>query len=254
MFRWARGFWRMLRGCYGTSPRTLVSAPFSLRTFVKDWRQFRRMGGVAPFHEIAPQLFDRDRKTQSGGGHYFFQDIWALTHLNLLRPALHYDIGSRIDGFAGQASAICQIVYVDIRPPNFEMPRFEFRKGSILELPFADGSIGSLSCLHVVEHIGLGRYGDLIDPDGPEKALRELERILAPGGQLLLSMPVGRERVEFNAQRVWHPIKPLELFSDLKLLEFSAVNDRGEFVQKTTPDSFAGARYACGLYRFTKVV
>src|SRR5438067_8633963 len=91
IYRWTRGFWRMLRACYGTSARAFICTPFSFRGFLKDWRLFRQMGGVAPFHEIAPKLFDRNPRTQTGGGHYFFQDIWALTHLNSLRPARHHD-------------------------------------------------------------------------------------------------------------------------------------------------------------------
>jgi SAM-dependent methyltransferase len=174
--------------------------------------------------------------------------------LTCFRPTEHHDFGSRLDGFVAQATLICPVFYWDIRVPNFQLPDLTFCEASLLKLPIGNGTISSISCLHVVEHIGLGRYGDLIDPDGAEKALRELERILAPGGQLLLSMPVGRERVEFNAERVWDPLKPLKLFSDLKLLEFSAVNDHGEFIPDTAPDSFVSARYSCGLYRFTKIL
>lgn len=197
---------------------------------------------------MAPCLFDREPSTQSGGGHYLYQDIWALRKLAELKPAEHHDVGSRLDGFTGQATAICPVVYWDIRAPGFRLPRLEFRKGDILNLPLADKSVYSLSCLHVVEHIGLGRYGDPLEPDGTTRALRELMRVLSGGGQLLLSMPVGRERTCFNAQRIWHPQRPIEVLRELSLREFKAVNDSGDFLEDVSPSDLAEADYSLGLY------
>jgi SAM-dependent methyltransferase len=215
-------------------------------------RQFRKSGGTARFRDLAPCLLDVDPGSQSGGGHYFYQDVWALRHLSVIRPSIHHDFGSRLDGFVAQATAICPIVYWDIRRPHFQLPDFEFRRATITKLPLEDGSVTSISCLHVAEHIGLGRYGDPIDPQGTEKALMELQRALAPGGVLLFSMPVGRERVEFNSQRVWNPMRPIELLCKMKLIEFSAVNDEGKFLPFINPRDLTNARYACGLYQMIR--
>ena len=67
----------------------------------------------------------------------------------------------------------------------------------------------------MAEHIGLGRYGDPLDPLGTRKAAAELQRVLAPGGQLLFSLPVGRPRVEFNAHRVHDPHEVASWFDGL---------------------------------------
>ena len=233
-----RGCWRLVQPFRGARLREVPRLPGSLGRFFKDRARFERSGGVAKFGDLAPVLFDRTPTSQTGGGQYFFQDVWALRNLEALKPQQHIDVGSRIDGFVGQATALCPVTYIDIRRPSFSLPRLEFRAGSILQLPFDDNSVASLSCLHVVEHIGLGRYGDPIDPDGTKKALNELQRVLGVSGQLLFSMPIGRERIEFNAQRVWNPMKPLEVLSGLTLLEFSAVNDAGEFVASVTPENF----------------
>jgi SAM-dependent methyltransferase len=248
-----RGCWRLVQPFRARRPWEYWKTSCRLLRFLNERNSFRAAGGQAAFEDLSPVLFDRTSSTQSGGGHYFFQDVWALRHLKTLAPPRHVDVGSRIDGFAGQATAICPILYVDIRRPQFSLAYFEFREGSILQLPFQNNSVLSLSCLHVVEHIGLGRYGDLIDPRGAEKAMSELQRVLAISGQLLFSVPVGRERTEFNAQRIWHPSKPVKLLTELKLLEFAAVNDVGEFVANVAPEELIDARYACGLYRFTKV-
>jgi len=89
-----------------------------------------------------------------------------------------------------------------------------------LALPFADNSIESLSSLYVVEHVGLGRFGDDFDPWGSEKAIKELKRVLKIGGNLLFSVPVDNEnRVYFNAHRAFTREYVLNLFQDMELIE-----------------------------------
>jgi SAM-dependent methyltransferase len=124
--------------------------------------------------------------------------------------------------------------------------------GDILDLPFADGSIASLSCLHAAEHIGLGRYGDPLNPHGTREACMELRRVLAPGGNLYFAVPVGRERVCFNAHRIHAPGTIMEYFSGLDLIELSCVHDDGRYVEKVKPDEFTRSEHACGMFWFRK--
>jgi hypothetical protein len=250
--RFLRGIWHIAQPIRNAPSRNFHSLPKLYLQYFSDWKAFRGAGGTASLADLNPQLFDRNSETQSGGGHYFYQDIWALRKLVELNPTEHHDVGSRFDGFVGQATAICPVVCYDIRPPSFHLPRLEFRLGSILKLPSPNNSVRSLSCLHVAEHIGLGRYGDDLDPDGTVKALKELMRVLASGGQLLYSMPIGRERVCFNAERVWNPERPIQVMNELRLVEFKAVNDTGQFVERAVPKDFSASSYSCGLYHFTR--
>lgn len=248
----ARGCWRLLNGIRRLSfSSTLAAMPLFCRYF-REWTEFRKLGGDAHFANIAPVFLDRSSKSQSGGGHYFYQDVWALRKLREFQPREHHDFGSRLDGFAAQATAICSVVYWDIRPPNFSIADFSFRQADILQLPVQDKSLSSMSCLHVVEHVGLGRYGDQIDPEGTEKALLELARVLAPGGQFLLGMPIGQERVEFNAHRIWNPSRPIKLLESLRLAEFSVITDEDQFFQNVDPARFSAQKFACGLYVFCR--
>ena len=221
--------------------------------FVEELQAYRAMPGAGDVRDedLNPQLNDRTPTTPYDQ-HYFFQDVWAARRIAERRPGRHVDVGSRVD-FVGFLTAICPVAFVDIRPLPVELEDFESIAGSILDLPFADRSLESLSCLHVAEHIGLGRYGDPLDPHGTRKAAAELQRVLAPGGRLLFSGPVGRARTCFNAHRV-HDVHAVveEFFPELRLVEFSGVDDRGEFRRHRTLDELAGAEYACGMFLFER--
>lgn len=70
--------------------------------------------------------------------------------------------------------------------------------------PSFRGVADSVSCLHALEHFGLGRYRDTVDYDGWRKGLDGRTEILEPGGTLYLGLPTGEpQRVEFNAHRVF---------------------------------------------------
>ncbi|MGQ2965250.1 DUF268 domain-containing protein [Methylophilus sp.] len=150
---------------------------------------------------------------------YFFQDTWAARKIFELKPNNHHDIGSSAKTI-GILSQFTPITMIDIRPLPLELPNLKFIKGSILELPFNDDSIETMSSLCVVEHIGLGRYGDPIDAFGSEKAVSELKRVMKPNGIILFSVPVDVvNTVYFNAHRAFTRDYILSLFDGFELLE-----------------------------------
>lgn len=202
------------------------------------------------WRDVFPKLADRVGYSPYDS-HYFYQDIWAARSIAELEPERHVDVGSRVD-LVGFLTSLTDVTYVDIRPLEAEVERLESIAGSVLALPFADRSLESVSCLHVAEHIGLGRYGDPLDPLGTRNAAKELQRVLRAGGQLLFSVPVGRPRVCFNAHRINDPSDVVSMFDELDLAEFSCINDAGGFARHRAPAELARASYACGLYRFVR--
>jgi len=116
----------------------------------------------------------------------------------------------------------------------------------------ADASVESLSSLHAVEHFGLGRYGDPIDPTAPVKAMQAMARVIQPGGRLYFSVPIGRQRLQFNGQRVFSPVGVLGYLQPLRLVSFAAVDDTGTFRKTANPEDYTGAHCSCGLYEFTR--
>lgn len=220
--------------------------------FLRDLRAYSALEGAEPLSstDMVPRLADWTQTTPVDS-HYLYLGIWAARRILERRPDRHVDVGSDVN-FVGIMTAVTEVEFVDIRPLVVDLPRLRSRAGSVLALPYPSQSIASLSCLHVAEHVGLGRYGDDLDPAGTRKATRELSRVLAPGGTLLFALPVGRERLCFNAHRVHAPATIVSYFDDLELAEFSVVDDSGVLREYVPPDAFAKAHYACGLFRFQR--
>ena len=205
---------------------------------------------ILKFRDSYPCLSDMTQTTPFDA-HYFFQSAWLARQLKKSNPIKHIDIGSDVR-MIGTVSAFVDTEFYDFRPLEADLTGLKCSAGNITCLPIESNSIMSLSCLHVIEHIGLGRYGDPLDPDGSINAAKELERVLMPGGNLFLSLPVGRERVCFNAHRVFDPTTVISLFTDLKIIDFSFVNDSGKFLTDTDLDAAKQCDYACGMYLFEK--
>jgi SAM-dependent methyltransferase len=220
--------------------------------FLRDMRKYRRLPEAETISvwNIKPCLYDRTKITHIDS-HYFYQGIWAISKIKQSGAKNHVDVGSEV-GLVGMLSTITKVTFIDIRPFETDLTDLVIKKGSILDMPFGDNSVDSLSCLHVAEHIGLGRYGDPLNPKGTREATRELIRVLAPGGNLYFSVPVGKARNCFNAHRIHTPQQILDYFCNLELVDFSGVDDRGKFRQKIDPSEFADANYSCGLFHFTK--
>jgi SAM-dependent methyltransferase len=220
--------------------------------YIRSWNAYKKLEGAEKLkiQDAYPCLYDRTSKTGIDA-HYFYQGVWAMRKIKNSGETEHVDVGSLVS-FVGLLSTIVKVVFIDIRPAPVALENFESRAGSILALPFEDGAIRSLSCLHVAEHIGLGRYGDPLDPFGTKKAALELSRVLAEDGHLYFSLPVGLPRVQFNAHRIHSPDQLLGYFSGLELVSFSAVTDKSEFKDNIVPSEMEHARYACGMFHFTK--
>jgi SAM-dependent methyltransferase len=186
--------------------------------------------------------------------HYVFHTAWAARILIQNMPAKHIDISSSLY-FCSILSALISIEFYDYRPAVLDLDNLCSMKGNLLSLPFEDASILSISCMHVVEHIGLGRYGDKMDSHGDLRAIAELKRVLAPKGNLLFVVPVGQPRTIFNAHRIYSYAQIMDYFSELELIEFSLIPDdesMGGLIRNAKPDLVKGQVYGCGCFCFQK--
>jgi SAM-dependent methyltransferase len=192
-----------------------------------------------------------DTPTTSFDQHYIYHTAWAARLLALIRPAEHIDISSSLY-FAVLVSAFIPIQFYDYRPVDLHLSGLATERADLLNLPFPNQSIESLSCMHTVEHVGLGRYNDPIDPDGDLKAQVELQRVLAPGGSLLFVVPVGKPAIKFNAHRIYSYNQVLKAFPDLILQRFSLIPDMGGLIENADPDLIPKQQYGCGCFWFIR--
>ena len=215
--------------------------------YCRDRRRFRAMAGAAtmPWGRELP-IFGEWREASGSPGAYFFQDRLVARWLLAANPARHVDIGSRIDVFIGHLSVFREVEVIDIRPQPTPVPGVKFHQIDLTEpLPKEwNGTAESVSCLHTIEHFGLGRYGDAIDPGGHMKGLAQLKRMVRPGGRLYLSTPIGRERIEYNAHRIFAPLTMLSWFEEGWEIERSAWIDDELNVSESHGD--AAVRNASG--------
>src|SRR5260370_16622746 len=146
------------------------------------------------------------------------------------------------------------ITFCDIRKSRLPFRDIKEDRADLTSLPPSwTATLPSISCMHVLEHIGLGRYGDGLDAGGDRKAAAELARVLAPGGQLLLVVPMeDPPRVCFNAHRLYSYSQVMDLFPGLSLQEFTLITNEGHFFDHPDPVLFDGPNYSSESFPSTK--
>lgn len=190
-------------------------------------------------------------------GNYFWQDLWAAKQVIRSGVKEHFDIGSRLDGFiAHLLSSDIDVTMIDVRefPGKVDTLHTIVDDATTLhQIP--DESIESMSALCSIEHFGLGRYGDPVDPEACFKCFDSIQRKLKKGGRLYISLPIGSERVEFNAHRVFYASTVVNSFTQLSLQEFSCTADGkieyDVYIHKYDNDEHNG-EYRYGLFVFVK--
>lgn len=249
---------------YGFDAKKFVRAINRKKTnwFYTDLEELKRQKGTNrtfEFGSMSPVFKD---KSDEGGimkGHYFHQDLYVARLINLANPKKHLDIGSRTDGFVAHVASYREIELIDIRTITNNVKNIVFRQTNLMELPsdlidYCD----SISSLHAIEHFGLGRYGDPIDYFGYLKAINNIAKILIDGGKFYFSVPIGPQRIEFNAHRVFSLEYLINILSPNFLIEsFSYVDDKGAFFEdveliKDKIKSNYACYYGCGIFTLIK--
>lgn len=247
-----------MRQC-GFDPINFTASLKGVSKYIFDLYRFRLMNKGSSRYKlpivISPVLKDYRDSAGSATGHYFWQDLVCAKWIYERSPIDHFDVASRIDGFIAHLLTFRAVTILDIRPLQTRILNLNVILGN------AQGDLSSLiktypsvSSLHSIEHFGLGRYGDAIDPDGHEKGLRNISQCVSLGGHLYVSFPIGAPEVEFNAQRIIDPIWPQKILSDFILEEFVLIPWKGEPIFNLEPSKVDPATWGqAGLYRFKRI-
>jgi SAM-dependent methyltransferase len=226
--------------------------------YLGQYRRFARLNSTTR-PDLAVRWSDRwprlDDKTAHlpYDAHYAYHTAWAARVVAQIRPAIHVDISS-YTYFATLVSAFIPVEFYDYRPADIQLSNLKCGAADLCSLDFDDRSLNSLSCMHTIEHIGLGRYGDPLDADGDRRALSELQRVLAPSGSLLVVVPTGRPRIQFNAHRIYSPEMMVAHLPELQLHRWALLTDdyaRG-LVEDPSFELASQQAYGCGCYWFRR--
>lgn len=250
-------------GLLGLNPITFINFCRGLPYYLSDLKKIKKQkGGNTEFEfgKKCPMLGERFTESGTMSGHYFHQDLLVAKKIFQRNPKRHVDIGSRTDGFVSHVAVFRQIEIMDIRHNVSNVPNIIFTQADVMQLPnnlhdYCD----SISALHSIEHFGLGRYGDPIDYFGHIKAIENIHKIMKTGGIFYFSVPIGKQRIEFNALRVFSISYLLKLFDGkFSVASFSYVNDKGllfENIGLKEKDYMANFNcyYGCGIFELTKI-
>ncbi|OHE21640.1 MAG: hypothetical protein A2Z43_01560 [Syntrophobacterales bacterium RBG_19FT_COMBO_59_10] len=237
----------------------LKGMPGFLREYREIRRQAEKSGNGFPFGKPYPCLADKGQGSGVLAEHYFYQDLYCARKVFQNNPARHVDIGSRIDGFVSHVASFREIEVLDVRDLSPAIPGIRFNRADLTakNFPLVD-YCDSLSCLHAFEHFGLGRYGDPVDYDGHLVGWKNMHRMLKKGGKLYFSVPIGTQRIEFNAHRIFSIAYLLKLMDKRYSIDsFAYINDVQEFIADTALDEASvrnnfGCLYGCGIFELTK--
>lgn len=248
----------ILHQLYKTLRKNLIDSIYyfkKLTKFERQKREFNSKDGADRFVFGADYFCLNEASDQIPfDPHYFYHPAWAARVLKTINPQRHVDISS-IFSFSGFISAFWNTEYYEFQPISTNLQGLSTGRVDLCALPFESNSITSLSCMHVIEHVGLGRYGDPIDPNGDIKSAKELIRVLAHGGDFLFVTPMAEHaRIEYNAHRVYSYDLVVKLFKELEIVEFSIISDDASLglLRHVDPVSLLGQRYACGCFHFRK--
>jgi hypothetical protein len=251
----------LLSSQFGIDPRKFLRSLRGLPVYLRDWAAFRK--GYAGYIKCMPCLHDRYEEGGAVKSEYFWQDLLVARAIHAAKPVKHVDIGSRVDGFVAHVASFREIEVFDVRPITSAVPGVVFSQADLMNpesLPTTAGGgyCDSLSCLHAIEHFGLGRYGDPVNPFGYQRGIVNMAQILQPDGIFYLSTPIGQERVEFNANWVFDPRSIVRCAEAAgmklqKLIVITAAKEPQESaIDTATLENLALQSYQLGLFFFTK--
>lgn len=226
--------------------------------FVIDYYRFSsKFKGVL---RLKPCLHDRYEEGGAAKDEYFWQDLLVSQMIFKKAPLKHVDVGSRIDGFIAHLASFRSVEVFDIRPLTSNIPGVKFVQADLMsEYSELFGYCDSISCLHAIEHFGLGRYGDSIDVDGYKKGLTSMAKFLQKDGYFYLSTPIGIGRVDFNANRVFDPVDIIHeaTVNSLLLHEFYVFDvekgARKEIISDEVFFNLGKVEYSLGIFVFKKI-
>lgn len=230
--------------------------------YKKDYEKFKELmrgNHEFPVSDSFPCLDEKYCEAGAAKSHYFIQDLYVAQKIHKRNPQKHVDVGSRVDGFVAHVASFREIELLDVRKMESTIRNVTFKQADVMDgnnVP--EDYCDSVSSLHALEHFGLGRYGDPIDPDGHVKGFRNITKMLKKDGVFYFSVPMGKQRIEFNAHRVFGMPYLMRLIQEnYNILSFSYIDDEGGAffdipITAALIDNSCGCDFGCAIFELQK--
>jgi hypothetical protein len=239
---------------FGFNPLALLSLRY-LPRYIRDLVKWKKQGGQTDRYAV--RLTNYNEPAGNAESQYFHQDLIVAQKVYEDKPTKHLDFGSRIDGFVAHVASFREIDVMDVRALETGVHQnIKFCQSDIMN-PQNLEKYDSVSCLHTIEHVGLGRYGDNLKVDGHWVALKNLISLVSKGGRFYISFPVEvKDTVYFNAHRTFSVATLPEndlVKSELRLIQFDIVDSKNKLHFNQKYKDWLELASGCGIYTFEKL-
>ncbi len=128
------------------------------------------------------------------------------------------------------------VTTVEYNVPNCKSDRI--KTISFNEFLETSNKYGVVITFSSIEHSGLGRYGDPLDPDGDVRAMYAIRQNLKDDGLLYWGAPVGRDALVWNAHRVYGNIRLPLIFKGFEEMEWFGCDKKGTLNRPLATNGF----------------
>jgi len=152
---------------------------------------------------------------------YAFEEVWKFNKTSDKTPRI-FDVGST-KAFLSILSVFCEVEALNLNDPLDYHTSVKYTKGDISEynprLNPKAGSYDFITSFASFHLLGLGRYGDKINPAAQSKFVELCDTLLAPGGKVIFSFSFGKDQLLFNNGWVFSLETIKNFFSNFKIID-----------------------------------
>ena len=174
--------------CDPTNPDDIASA------IAEAWHRPRKQWAHVPSYDDMAKIAWNALESLRCKSERSVEIPWLLSRIG--KPTRILDIGSAgakyLSALAATGAEVTAIDTREFQPPaGVNAYRLDARK---LPDDWA-GRFDVVTCVSVLDHVGLDAYGNTEDITALTDVIREIGRVIATGGRLLVTVPVGRSQL-----------------------------------------------------------
>jgi len=210
------------------------------------WFDHRKNDNIVWNNEFIEDFCNRFTPDNIRNNHEGQSDYGHEVCVNLLRAFEDYNIRNQNVAVVGSLTPWIEAILINMKNTvttiEYNVPESSYEKIKCKDYFdfFEQNSdvFDSIVSFSSIEHSGLGRYGDPLDPDGDMKTMQVIHKNLKKDGILIWGAPVGNDSLVWNAHRVYGPLRLPLLLSNFTQLSWYGVSKEILFNQQPARNSY----------------